>query len=439
MKESQRRTVSFIAYALCIAILGAAYGIYSERARIFPHQIVNSALFVAKSLEKKAKGVKPFYYKKTDKTEIVEIHKADQVSPGLTKITSMIAEYPILDVRVIDMKGHVIHRWAIDWFELWPDASHLPDKDMPKWPPGSHIHGAEIMANGDLVFNFEHLGLMRLDPCGKVVWRLPYRTHHSVFVDQQGDLWVSGQIDHDSSLPGLRSRPGVIEPTLLRISPSGEIMQEIRVLKLLEENGLPGLAFMTTQARSKPMVAGDILHLNDVEVFPASMTEGFFKAGDIMFSLRNINAVFVVEPDSLKIKYSSIGRYVRQHDPDFIDGNRISVFDNNNKGEMTQGVYSRIVIEDARSGELTVAFEGSKRIPFFTHIMGKHQWLSNGNLLVSASSYGRVFEVSPAGELVWEFTNITEPGYAGIVEEAERLAAQFDTEFFKEKAAQCAR
>jgi hypothetical protein len=348
-------------------------------------------------------------------------------------------DVPFLSVRVIDAQGNIVHQWGIDWFRLWPNADHLPEKDLPKIQPGVHIHGAEIMANGDLVFNFEHLGLMRLDPCGKVVWRLPYRTHHSVFVDQQGDLWVSGQIDHDSSLPGLRSRPGVIEPTLLRISPSGEIMQEIRVLKLLEENGLPGLAFMTTQARSKPMVAGDILHLNDVEVFPASMTEGFFKAGDIMFSLRNINAVFVVEPDSLKIKYSSIGRYVRQHDPDFIDGNRISVFDNNNKGEMTQGVYSRIVIEDARSGELTVAFEGSKRIPFFTHIMGKHQWLSNGNLLVSASSYGRVFEVSPAGELVWEFTNITEPGYAGIVEEAERLAAQFDTEFFKEKAAQCAR
>ena len=56
-----------------------------------------------------------------------------------------------------------------------------------------------------------------------------------------------------------------------------------------------------------------------------------------MVSLRNIHAVMVFDPDTLNIKYLSIGKVVRQHDPDFIDGNRISIFDNNNVAPESQG------------------------------------------------------------------------------------------------------
>ena len=47
-----------------------------------------------------------------------------------------------------------------------------------------------------------------------------------------------------------------------------------------------------------------------------------------MISLRNVSTVLVFDPDDLKIRYSITGRFVRQHDPDFVDNNTISVFDN---------------------------------------------------------------------------------------------------------------
>jgi hypothetical protein len=53
--------------------------------------------------------------------------------------------------------------------------------------------------------------------------------------------------------------------------------------------------------------------------------------------------------------------------------------------------------------------------------MGKHQWLPNGNLLISESMRGRAFEIDRDGRVVWEYLNVVEDGYAGVLEEVQRL------------------
>lgn len=53
--------------------------------------------------------------------------------------------------------------------------------------------------------------------------------------------------------------------------------------------------------------------------------------------------------------------------------------------------------------------------------MGKHQWLPNGNLLITESRWGRTFELNRKGEIVWEYNNYVEPQIVGLVEEVQRL------------------
>ncbi len=144
------------------------------------------------------------------------------------------------------------------------------------------------------------------------------------------------------------------------------------------------------------------LHLNDVEPFPAGMTPGFFGPGDVIVSLRNINTVFVFNTETRKIKFVSTGQFGAQHDPDFMDGNRISVFDNLGVLPAASPRQSRILIVTAPEGTVEVAYEGTAAHPFFTNIMGKSQWLANGNLLITESRRGRAFEVNRKGETVWE-------------------------------------
>jgi hypothetical protein len=65
----------------------------------------------------------------------------------------------------------------------------------------------------------------------------------------------------------------------------------------------------------------------------------------------------------------------------------------------------------------------SKLVPFYTDIMGKHQWLANGNLLVTDSKNGRTFELNEKQEIIWEFINLRGDGRVGIVQEVQRILA----------------
>jgi hypothetical protein len=55
---------------------------------------------------------------------------------------------------------------------------------------------------------------------------------------------------------------------------------------------------------------------------------------------------------------------------------------------------------DAATGAISIRFQGAGKAAFFTAILGKQQFLDNGNLLVIAAHEGRVFEVAPDGALL---------------------------------------
>ncbi|MGB5632770.1 MAG: arylsulfotransferase family protein, partial [Waterburya sp.] len=304
-----------------------------------------------------------------------------------------------------------------------------------------NIHGAVVMENGDLIFNFESKGLIRIDRDGEVIWRLPYLTHHSIHQHDDGNLWVSGtkyQTKKVSRLPNLI--PPFYEETILEITPEGEILREWYVADILRKNGYTGLLYLGSLNNENTAIKGDdrllgktdILHLNDVEPFSANLQPGFFQPGDVMVSLRNINTVFVFNLESERIKFISIGEFVRQHDPDFIDGDTFSVFDNNNSaGEPKR--QSRIVIVSAKDNTSKVFFEGSKNNTFFTRVMGKHQWQPNGNLLITESMSGRGFEIDRQGKVVWEYINYIDRSMVGVVGEVQRLPLEYTQLFTKEE------
>ncbi|MFO7900887.1 MAG: hypothetical protein R6V58_17725, partial [Planctomycetota bacterium] len=98
-----------------------------------------------------------------------------------------------LYIRLIDLDGAVLHEWRIDPKEIWPTSPHDDvaagsKNDKRK----TYVHGSVLLPGGDVVFNLEHLGLVRMNRQAEVVWKLPYRTHHSVFLDTDGKLWVCG-------------------------------------------------------------------------------------------------------------------------------------------------------------------------------------------------------------------------------------------------------
>lgn len=429
MKSSEDRFAQRM-FWLSAALLVFGYGAAVGKYQVFPYRVFALAMEGLQAVRtSSAVGDKlAWYYSEVREPRPPAIRNTGGAQPGLNLVTRFAADNQIA-IDVMDLDGNTVHRWNADWFTVWPDATHLSEKRIPKSRPGGHAHGAVILDDGDLVFNYDHLGLVRLDRDGGVVWRLPYQTHHSVHLHDNGNLWVCGQRvrkNRNRQIPA-RELPHD-EYTILEVTPGGEVVHEWSVQELLQKER-PGLFYMGGPDHH-PLVRDDRLHLNDVEPFPSDMQEGFFKHGDVLVSMRNVNTVFVFNRDTNEIKFISTGSFVWQHDPDFIDGNTISVFDNNRK-KAPDARYrqSRIVVMNAE-GRADVYYEGTAQAPFYTDIMGKHQWLDNGNVLITSSKEGRAFEINPDGETVWEYYNYVDDGVIGIVEEVQRLPAKH-TPLFK--------
>jgi hypothetical protein len=419
-----------------------AYGVAVQQFHLFPFNLIRLAEEGAQETLTIITGELPWYYRHTDRTETVMVHRPNAFSEGLTLVSGLTKEGNT-EVKVLTPDGEALHRWRIDWFDgFWPDPHHIPEEDLPRSRPASYIHGMALLNNGDVIFNLDLLGMARVGLCGNVIWRLPYQTHHALHVDETGNIWVAGQKrikERSPDLPGYQ--PPFVEFTVLKVTPGGDILREISIFDVLIKNKLHGLLYMSPKDSWKDAwsmeVSGDTLHLNDVEIFPSYLQPGVFEAGDIMISLRNISAVMVFNPDTLHIKYLSIGKVVRQHDPHFVDGERISIFDNNNVASESEGPQSRIVVVSAPHDQMQVMYSGSGEQPFYTAIMGKHQWLPNGNILITESLKGRAFEVDPEGKLVWEYFNVVDKGRLALLTEAHRLPPFFTRSFFEEGRRTC--
>ena len=433
-----------LAFCFGLVFFSVLYGMSAQQGKLFPYYQLRSAALSAIAVMQHFTAAFTWYLHKTDQAKQVAYLNEDAMEPGLTKIVN-VGKNATLSVKVIDGKGKVYQDWHIDWFKVWPKKpAYLTDYEAPKSRPGTHVHGAVILPDGDLIFNFEHLAMVRMDACGNVKWRLPFRTHHSIFRDDDGNLWAPGQIDRDkprTDMPFYGAN--YVEPYIVKVSPQGKILLKKSLIDLLKANDQEGALYATTTRNFEPLMLGDAyvpadtLHLNNVEIFSKNMKPGFFTPGDILISLRNINSIMVFSPD-WKLKFKSTFNFVRQHDPDFVDGNHIAVFDNNNTvKEDNPAGQSRIVMITAPSGEQHVVFSGTKARPFYTDIMGTEQWLPNGNLLLAETRKGRVLELDHAGNTVWDYYNIIKPGLVGIVEGAQRLPVSYNADFFANARKQC--
>jgi hypothetical protein len=418
--------VAFHTSWVCAVLLIFTGGMIVGRYQLFPSQVLSVAEKGYQRLcaPEQSKDADLFRRQPRD-TQRPVVRDTRQACEGLNLISRMAADGK-LSVDVMDMDGKFLHHWSTSWFKIWPDAKHVPPELAPKSEPGTIVHGAVLLKNGHLVFNFEYLGLVCLDFNGNVVWRLPYQTHHSIAKGNDGNLWVCGQrrrTEPMAAIPNLELP--FKEDMILEVTPEGKIAHEWSVVDLLCKNGREGLLYLGSNAPSYPAVRGDVLHLNDVEPFPSRLREGFFKDGDVLVSLRNIGTIFVFNRQTGKIKFSQTGAFVRQHDPDFVDGETISVFDNHTVGPGDIQWQSRILLVTPRNRSVKVFYEGTAEQPFFTGIMGKHQWLPNGNLLITEACFGRAFEIDSRGTIVWEYNNYIDKDCVSLLTDVTRLPQSF--------------
>lgn len=388
-------------------------GYYAHSKKLFPYKIINDL----KAYYKKVREPAWYYIKSEDSVRLFSTPEAMDWPLLITEFGSNDS----LIVKIIENNGKLIHKWNIEWFDIWSDANHLPEYIKPRGRPGTLIHGIHLFDDGSIVFNFELCGLVRIDKFGNTLWKLPFATDHSVYFDGEV-LWVCGQKHHQQSNEKYPYFiPPFSEPYILKVSPDGKLLEETSVFDLLHKNKLDGLLYINNRDNSFTVFSGDYIHLNDVTPFPTDREEGFFTYGDVLISLRNSNCIVIYNDSTKIVKDVIIDDFVRQHDPDFIDGHHISIYDNYSIGSSDPNQQSRILIKSYVNHKISEYYKGDVLSPFNSSAMGKHQWLENGNLLITDSMNGRAFEINERKEIVWEYRNILQDGMHGAVFEVSRI------------------
>jgi hypothetical protein len=412
------------------AVLAApfAYGLAVERFQIWPYSLLHSLAGTAKSLVEFGELVPVASGRRVAapddaSREIFTVHSPGLISSGYYVFVGWDSDASVYAAWLYDNRGKREHAWPLDYASL--------DTDGPL-NGGDHPHAFDVLRDGSVVVGFDDGDVMaRLDACGKPLWKKAGVFHHAMSQAGDGTMWVwrgenTAYADYqylenfDIETGATVREIGLVEDLIAQGGPLG-VMFGVR----------PSHAFRRLQRDPENRMGTDIFHPNDVDVLRANTAAAFpaFEIGDLLVSFRNLNLVAVIDPDDRRLKWSSSGPWLGQHDPDFRGDGRITVYSNN-----TGRGRSEIVTIDPVTRAVTNELAGGN-VRFYSDFMGVHQALPNGNVLIAVPSEGRVLEVSAEGDLVMEFNNVA-PRHRAYNEHVEN-AVWVPVDFFQ-AAPQCA-
>jgi hypothetical protein len=308
----------------------------------------------------------------------------------------------------MDMNGKVVHEWRKPFSEIWNPKAPEASPKSPQPDPFVYFRKARIMPDGNLLALYEAggdtpygYGLVKLDKDSNVIWSYLAAAHHDFDFGPDGRIYaLTHQFMSDQLQYGNMTTPR-LEDFLVILGPDGKEEKKIRLALLFGQSEWRHLLYtISSYARVEP------LHANAVRVItPAEAANfPFGKAGDVLMSFRELGAVAVIDPDAEKLVWATRGPWIGQHDSELLPSGNIMLFDNYGNYSDVTGM-SRVIEFDPKTMGIVWQYAGTKDEPLKSEIRSWEQRLSNGDTFIVESNGGRIFEVTPAGEVVWEFLN----------------------------------
>jgi len=292
-------------------------------------------------------------------------------------------------VYLIDLKGNVVNRWSLPY------------------PPGEYGY---LQPNGNLFYmgkvrdetwdlwptwkNFKGGVLMEVDWNGKVVWEHwdPYHHHDARRTASGGAVYLTVErVPEDVASKvrgGLPVNDSMWADVIVEIDSKGKRVWEWHAYEHLdyETDILP-----PNTKRNEWSHGNTVVPLGEEHV---------------MVSFRHISTVGIIDKGSGEYKWK-LGPEVlaQQHDPSILPNGNILIFDNGPFRKSVGRTFSRVIEVDPNTDEIVWEYRDTPYFNFFSpHISGARR-LPNGNTLITEGAFGRMFQVTPDYEVVWEYIN----------------------------------
>jgi hypothetical protein len=343
----------------------------------------------------------------------VTVHDPDRAYRGLNLYVSGHGSEALL----LDMEGTVLHRWSYDYGKLWPQL------EVPEDAPGrGKWRRAYVYPNGDLLAIHEAIGLIKLDRRSRLLWEYPGRAHHDLEMLDDGTIWVLTRAV--GIIPRIDPDQPSVEEFMVHLDADGREIERVSLLESLERAG-------ASELLERMPESGILLHTNSIERLDGRLAARVpeLGAGRFLVSFRALDAIGAIDVEAGELVWSLTGSFVAQHHATVLDRGTILLFDNRGPGDDASAVTEL----DPLSGAIVWEYRGSEDRPFFSGCCGTAYRLPNGNTLITETDGGRAFEVTEAGETVWEFYNPHRAGeqleYIASIYDLQRLPAELGREW----------
>jgi len=334
-------------------------------------------------------------------------YRPEMAYNGYTLFTPMALSIPGTDYDAIsrqtstawlvDMEGNIVHSWQLPGkvrmhAELLPNGNLLCAVDDPGIP------------KGHLQLPFSGPELFEIDWDGNIVWKyhnLMMECHDRARLKNGNTLIIQYyEIPKEiaakvkGGVPGSEKDGIMWGYALKEINPEGKVVWD-----WLPHEHLDFELDAITPLCPRYLWPG----FNSIDELPD---------GDIIACSFHTSNLYIISKETGEVKWRwGQNKISFPHDPHMLSNGNIIVLDN---GRFHTDVYfppdfSRIVEVNPATNEIEWVYKAGNPVDFYTTYIGGCQRLPNGNTLICEGAMGRFFEVSPKGELVWEYIN---PFYA---------------------------
>lgn len=332
----------------------------------------------------------------------VTIHDPERASAGVTLFTSghEAAAY------LLSMEGEILHKWQRSFSRVWNESAAVKD---PQPDSHAYMRKAAVYPNGDLLAIYEGAGdtpygygIVKLDKDSNVIWSYLEPAHHDFDIAPDGRIVALTQQIIEGPLPSLDHLESPrLDDFLVVLSPDGEELRKIPLLAVVDNSEYRQLLFGISS-----FALADALHANSVHVITEEEARRFHngEAGQILISFREPSAIGVLDLEQEKLIWAAKAYWAGQHDPQILDNGNVLLFDNRGNFNKPEG-RSRALEFDPDTMAIVWQYTGTAASPLDSDIRSYAQRLPNGNTLITESNGGRVLEVSPDKDIVWEYVN----------------------------------
>ena len=426
---------SAIAFVASLCLMAFLYGFASNELNLPPKAQMRQAISALKAVSLIEDDL-PTGVNRID-TRARPGPAVRQLNPGAGEELLLVTGGPNRDMArcpkygclawVVDRSGKVLRSWPLPVDTLFEGVEGFNGEVKAEnfYPIGlGLLHDGSLIAtfHGRNIYPYA-VGIARIDPTGKILWKNIDGAHHWFRIGPDERIYAPvltpKVVKHVGGTAVEIRCPHALYNSGVRIyRPDGTVERTVIITEMLVRNGYPGLIYSVRDDC-------DPIHLNSVDIVTSEIARRIpgTVAGDLLVSLREPSAIVLFDPVKAKIKRIVIGRTAAQHSAKFLPDGTVLAFDNQG-GSLSSG-GSRILRLNLLDGSAQTVFptQASRPVlPFFSFDGGTVVPSPDGKrVMISSKQESRDIEVDLAtGRPLWSMTHVR-----AMKDDSEPAAAYF--------------